>query len=464
MSNLISSLYSGASGLFTSQTAIQVTGNNIANVNTPGYSRQTANITSSTPLEQGNLQLGTGSTVSTVDRAGDSFITNQLNTQSATYSEYNASSTPLSDIEQAFSIGDSSLSSSISSFFDSWGALSSNPSGATERQQVLQTAGNLANNFQQINQQLTQTTDGINTTIESAIPSLNQQLQQIATLNSNILQTETASSSDANTLRDQRDLLVQKVSETTGATTYTDKQGMTCLQLPDGLPLVAGNVPSTFSTTQIAGLTQINLTCGQTSSSLSNNDFGGEFKGLLSVRDVTIPQFKDNTDQLAYTIATDVNTLHTTGIDQNGNAGTNLFNLTAPTDPTAPAWQGASASIKVGISAPKLIAAGKTSSTGDNSIALSMADLPDTASINGSTYNENYAQIASDAGLLVSSNEQKVTDSSQLMNNTQTNLNSISGVSTDQEMVNLIQYQAGYSAAAKYISTIKEMLTTLSQM
>ncbi len=460
MGSLISSLYTGASGIFTSQTAVQVTGNNIANVNTKGYSRQTANISSSTPLEQGGLVYGTGSTVDHIDRAGDSFITKQLIAQSATYGEYEASSTPLSDIEQSLSISDSSLSSDIDNFFDAWEQLGSNPAGTAERQQVIQEASNMADRFQQIDQQLTGVVNGINTTIESKITNLNEQMQQVASLNSNIFHTET-SGGDANTLKDQRDLLVQQVSETCGATSYADNNDMVCLQLSNGTPLVTGSNVSIFSTSKINGATQVTLTNGGSSTSLSANDFNGELKGLLSVRDVYVPELRNDMDQLAYTIATDVNSLHTTGIDKNGATGTDLFTLTAPADPTAPAWQGAAGSIAVGFSDPALIAAGKTYTTGDNGLTKSIAALRDTASISGSTYTEEYARIATRAGSLVSSNEQKLSDSSSLLDGINTKRDSVSGVSTDEEMVLLIQYQAGYKAAANFLTTIKDMLDTL---
>lgn len=202
MGNIITSLYTGASGIYTNQTGIQVTGNNIANVNTEGYSRQTASITSAGVLEQGNLIYGTGSNVDTIDRAESIFITKQLVAQSEVYGEYEAASTPLSDIEEVLGIGDSSLSSEIDSFFDAWEELSNNPDGATERQAVLQQAENLADAFNETSQLLSNVTDSINISLESAIPTLNENLEQIAELNYSIMQAE-VSGEDANTLEDQ---------------------------------------------------------------------------------------------------------------------------------------------------------------------------------------------------------------------------------------------------------------------
>jgi len=465
MANLITSLYTGASGIYASQTAVQITGNNITNASTEGYTRQAANVVSNTPLTQSGLTYGTGSSVDSIDRSSDTFITKQLLAQGATYGEYDGASTPLSDIEQVLDISDTSLSSDIDSFFDAWEELSTNPAGTTERQQVIQEAADLAEHFQQIDQQLGDVVESINTSIESIIPDLNDNLLQIANLNQSIMQAE-MSGGDANTLRDQRDLLVQEVSETCGATMYTDSNGMLCLQLENGLPLVTGNVASTLSTTTVSGLSEITLTTGNTSFDLDYEDFSGELKGLLEVRDVTIPEFQNDIDLLAYTIATDVNTMITAsgGLDLDGNVATDLFTLTAPTSATADAWEGAAASIVVAFDDPSLIAAGTTGSTADNSLCLDIAALRETTNINGATYTEEYARIAANAGLLVVSNEQRLTASSESMDELSTKRDSISGVSTDEEMVLLIQYQAGYEAASNYIGVVQEMLDTLLQM
>ncbi|MBM9616672.1 hypothetical protein JWJ90_20620 [Desulfobulbus rhabdoformis] len=169
---------------------------------------------------------------------------------------------------------------------------------------------------------------------------------------------------------------------------------------------------------------------------------------------------------LAYTIATDVNTMITAsgGLDLDGNVATDLFTLTAPTSATADAWEGAAASIVVAFDDPSLIAAGTTGSTADNSLCLDIAALRETTNINGATYTEEYARIAANAGLLVVSNEQRLTASSESMDELSTKRDSISGVSTDEEMVLLIQYQAGYEAASNYIGVVQEMLDTLLQM
>lgn len=460
MASLITSLYTGASAIYTAQTAVQVTGNNISNASTEGYSRQDASITSAASISQGGLTYGTGVSVDSIERIEDPFITEQLIAQSANYGEYNAKSSPLSDIEALLSIDESSLSSDIDAFFDAWSELAANPDGTTERQQVILEAGNIVYQANQISQQFSDITTSINEDLESIVPELNDQLEQIASLNEAIQKAE-LSGSDANTLRDERNLLTQQVSESVGATSYTNEDGMVCLQLENGLPLVVDDQASTLSTLQVGGNTELYLTSGSSTYSLSSDNFGGEVKGLMDVRDEVIPELENDIDYLVYELATAVNTAHQTGTDANGDAAGEIFTLTPPTDPAASAWEGAAYSITVAIADPSLIATGTTGLAGDNELALTIAELDETTSVNNASFTEEYGRISAKAGLYVSSNEQYLSDSYSLLLDTTTERDSVSGVSTDEEMLKLVQYQTGYEAASRYLSVIQEMLDTL---
>jgi Flagellar hook-associated protein len=153
------------------------------------------------------------------------------------------------------------------------------------------------------------------------------------------------------------------------------------------------------------------------------------------------------------------------GLDQNGNAAIALFSLVAPTNPLANAWDGGGGLHRRRFrrSDPDRRPA-SPGTTADNSLCLEIAALRDTTSINGATYAEEYARIAANAGLLVSSNEQLLSSSGDLLDALNSKRDAVSGVSTDEEMVLLIQYQAGYEAASNYISVVKEMLDTLLRM
>lgn len=463
MAGLISSLYTGASGIYANQTAVDVTGNNISNVNTEGYSREVVNLSSSTTIEQKGLILGTGITVGSVSRAGDTFIIKQLIAASGDYGTYEAASDPLSELEQILDIDDSALSTDIDEFFDSWEALSLNPAEATERQQVIAEAEDLAEKFNQLDQELSDVVESINASIESRIPEVNSMLEQVAELNQAIHLAE-ITGKNANTLEDSRDLLVQDISESCGASSYLDENGMICLQLNNGLPLVTGNVASSFSTERVDGLTTLTLDAGNSSYAIEADDIGGGFNGLLDIRDNVIPELQDDIDRLAYELATGVNALLTGGIDANGDPGTELFSLTAPTDPLADPWQGAAASIALNFDDTDLIAAGTTGGSADNSVCLDVVSLYNTETIDGSTYSEEYARIAAGVGQLVSSNEDKLLASIDNLDETMANRDEVSGVSTDEEMLQLVQYQTGYEAAASYLTVVKEMLDVMLEI
>lgn len=461
--SLISSLYTGASGIYANQTAVDVTGNNISNVNTEGYSREVVNLSSSTTIEQKGLLLGTGITVGSVTRAGDTFIISQLIAASGDYGTYEAASEPLAELEQILDIDESGLSTDIDEFFDSWEALSINPDESTERQQVIAEAQDLVDKFHQLDQELADVVESINASIESRIPEVNNMLEQVAELNHAIHLAE-STGKNANTLEDSRDLLVQEISESCGASSYVDENGMICLQLNNGLPLVTGNIASSFSAERVNGLTMLTLEAGSSSYSIEADDIGGGFNGLLDVRDNVIPELQDDIDRLAYEIATGVNTLLSGGIDTNGNPGADLFSLTPPTDPLADPWEGASPSITLSFDDPDLLAAGATGGSADNSVCLDIVELYNTETIDGSTYSEEYARIAAVVGQLVSSNEDKLLASEDNLEETLANRDEISGVSTDEEMLMLVQYQTGYEAAASFLSTVKEMLAVMLEL
>ena len=463
MTSLITSLLTGASGIYTNQTGVQVTGNNIANVNTAGYSRQSASITSAASVEQNGLLVGTGSNISNIERADNGFVTKRLIVAAGNYSQYEAASSPLGDIDQILSIDETSLASDIDNFFAAWDKLSNNPGETAERQQVLIEAEDLATHFHTISEQLSDVAESIDATIASTVPEFNDMLQQIAELNGKIQLAE-SSGADANTLQDQRDLLVQQVGEICGATMYEDDDGMACLQLGNGLPLVIGQVVSTVSASEVSGTLQLSLNVAGNSFSLNADALGGSLRGLLDVRDTSLPELQESIDQLAYELATAVNTLHLTGLDQNGDAATALFSLSTPASPTAPAWEGAAASIAVLINDPTLLATGTSGLSGDNSLSLTIADLVGTAVIDGATFSEAYGAIAGKAGLMVSSNEDRLLAGLDNLNDIEEDRDTLAGVSTDEEMLLLIQYQSGYEAAANYLSVVKEMLDTLLAM
>ncbi|MBN2428524.1 MAG: flagellar hook-associated protein FlgK [Deltaproteobacteria bacterium] len=461
MSGLTSALNIGCGALFLSQKGIEVTGNNISNASTEGYSLQTLTVTSLPTLEIGGNFVGTGAVATGIERETDSFVTAQIIEKNADCGEYNAKMSPLSQIETAFSSSDDSLASEIDAFFESWQELSTNPAGTSERQQVIQMAENIADSFQSINDELTTIQEGINTTLTADIPALNQTLQEIADLNVQITATE-ATGVTANGLRDQRDLLLQEVSETIGITCFESNNGMVSVQLPNGQPLVSADAASTISTERVDGVVVLSLNTGNSTVALDVDDVGGEIKGLLSVRDEYIPEVRDKLDQLAYEFATAVNDVHASGVDLNGDTGGDLFTFTTSTASSAEAWTGTAASLAAAFSDTSLIAAGTTGETGDNANTLAMVELQESAVIDGTTtFAEFYSAVVTEIGVTVRENESKLSAAEDSLAHLNSSRESISGVSLEEETLKLLEYQTLFEAASKYISVVEEMMDTL---
>lgn len=457
MSGLISSLYTGQSGLAVNQIGIEVSGNNVSNANTEGYSRQTVETVSMPTLELNGNFVGRGATVSSISRAESTLVTSQLVSKSADYGEEAAQAESLTALENIVGIGDGSLSSAIDDFFDAWQALSSNPGEDLERQEVLQSGEQLAAAFQQMDQDLAELQDNIDQQIISEVEILNSQLEQIADLNGRIVAME-AGGSSANGLRDELDLLLQEVAETVGIQYYEQDTGAVSVQLASGVSLVLGSEASTVTAERSDGTVELSVANGNATTEIDSDQLGGEFKGLLTVRDETIAEVRSDLDQLAWQLAESVNAVHSAGTDLSGAAGGDFFTVASA------GLEGAASSIALALSGGDQVAAGISSDTdalsGDNSNCLSMIALQDETTM-GSSFQAYYEQIAADIGTEVNRNSSAAEYTEEALIQLQNMRDAVAGVSVDEEMVLLTQYQSGYEAAAKFLSVVQDMLDTL---
>ena len=456
MGGLNAALNSGRTSLQTNQKAIEITGLNIANVNTEGYSRQTPYLTPYPALNFGDFFIGTGVTVGSVIRSHDVFLDGQIKDKSADVGLESSMANPLAELERVLGIGDGSLSDEFDQFFDAWRELSTNPGGEVERQMVLQRGELIGNAFASVYNETQLSVKNINNTIVSKIDGVNLRLDEIAQLNNRISALEVAGQ-EANSDRDRRDQLLKDLAESIGATSFETSNGTVSVQLGNGMPLVEGD-----KATHIVGVysgTDVNLELdfGTTSLALDRTAMGGEFRGLYEVRDVIIPDLVGRLDQLAYTFATEVNAMHQSGTDLNGNPGQDFF-----VQPTAVA--DASASLQMNISLTSEIAAGTTGASGDNTNALAMLDLEQQtqADFGGNdTFVSYYGKIVSTLGVEAARNRQAQQGYEDSLIQLQNLRDGVDGVSLEDEMINLMQYQKGFEASAKFLSTVDEMMGTL---
>lgn len=473
MAGLFNALNAARTSLEVNQKSIEVVGNNISNVNTEGYSRQYTELSPYPSLNFGGFFVGQGVKVTDVSRDHDVFIQNQLVDKSSDYGYQSAQSRPLSELEGIVTISEDNLASDINQFFDSWQELSASPSDLVLRDIVIQRGELLSTNFNNIMNDLNTVQSNINDTLISKVGDVNSKIAEIADLNERINNIEINGQS-ANTARDRREALAQDLAKSIGAQSYYTSNGMLSVQLPGGLPLVQGNAAMNFSTTTTGSSVTIELNAGGTTRTLSEKTLGGEFQGLMYLRDTFIPNLENDMDRLAYEISTQINTQHSAGAGLDSVTGRNFFvdppNLAAapPTDP----WFDAARGIAVSVTKAEEIAAAEAPAApgpptsliapGDNRNALIIANLDESYLIGGiDNFNSYYGKMTARVGIETNQNALSLKGAEDSVVQLENLRDGLVGVSLEEEMINLIQYQRGFESSAKFLTTVDEMMDTM---
>ncbi len=458
MPNITGLLNIGNNALITQQKAIDITGNNIANVNTEGYSRQRLNMEQSSPVRDFNGTMSTGVTADRkIQRFYDQFTTAQLNTENESLGRWESQKTALEKVEVLFDdISGYGLSSAMSGFWDAWQDLSNNPSGHVERTTMLSAAQYLTTTFQQLSNNMTEAQEDINTNVTNIVDDINRTATQIAELNRKVAQVE-VSGHNANDYRDQRDQLVYKLSEMIDLDSFEDGDGNITIMVGDGKPLVE----STFTwnlTTQTTGGAE-NVYWEDSSGGLTDitNDIdSGELKGWIYSRDVVIEGYQTRLNELAAGFISEVNGVHASGYGLDGTNGRNFFSGTDASDIAV------DSAIEGNVD---FIAAASTAAglPGDNSTAIAIADLQNTLTMStgSATFSDFYTALVGDVGGDVRSADLNYDHQTTMITHLQNYREEVSGVSLDEEMVNLVKFQHAYNAAAKLITTTDEMMDTI---
>jgi flagellar hook-associated protein 1 len=322
------------SGLIAFQRALAVTGNNIANANTVGYSRQTVNLADRLPDATAGVFIGNGVDVNSVSRAYDQFTVDQLRSGTGVLGQQTAFLNVANQVDNLLSGSSNGISAGITSFFNAWQTLSSDPTSASNRQQILSQAQGLAASISQAASQLDTLQGNINAQLTSTVGSINSLATSIAKLNDRI-STATAESGGQppNDLLDQRDQLVTQLSSLVSVRTNTERDGALDVFVGNGQALVVRNQATALATTRNAyDATQLDIVYGAApgqqviTAALS----GGQLGGLLQATTQMIEPALSGLGQLATGIAAQVNAQQQVGLDQNGQLGQKLFNVALP--------------------------------------------------------------------------------------------------------------------------------------
>ncbi len=478
MGGLLTSLNAGKTSLSVNQKSIEIIGNNISNVNTEGYSRQSADLTPYPSMNFGGFFVGQGVIVSNVSRDHDVFVTNMLQEKSVEFGLQNGQTRALAELERIFNISEENISTEVNRFFDSWQELSANPSGLVERDIVIQRGELLAEKFNLTVDDLNKVKENINDSLVSKIGGVNSKITEIAELNQRIFTIEVKGQT-ANSARDRRDMLAKDLSTSLGAQTYFDSKGMMAVQLPGGLPLVQGNMSMQIEGVQNGTELDLILHTGGVTRPIELRNLGGEFEGLVEIRDQFIPSVHNDLDRLAYEITTAVNAAHggdagppvvLGGAGLDSSTGLDFFIPNAAPPAGEADWFNAARNMAVAISDSNQVAAaqyvdvalGESVAPGDNRNALLISNIGEDFLIDGiDNFGAYYGKLTAKIGLESNQNRLALGGAEDAMIQLQNLRDGLSGVSLDEEMINLIQYQRGFESSAKFLATVDEMMGSL---
>ena len=448
MSGLYGSLSIALSALLTSQQALETTSNNVANVNTPGFSRQRPVLVPGDPVTLGSLSIGTGVVLEKIQSLRDSILEIQLHQETQRQSKLNTSLAALQQMQTMFSSADSGIGAAISNFFNSLQQLSPDPSNLSLRQGVLTAAGTMATGFNTTARNLETQRGNLDLNVVQTVNQINTLTTQIAKVDQQIAVLENANQ-DASTLVDQQTNLIRQLSGLVDVSVIQTDHGI-ALTTSNGTALVSGG--NSFAlTTQVGGdgMQHVLAQGIDITSSLT----GGSLAGLIQMRDQEIPGILSSLDQLAAGLATALNTANAQGDDLYGNLGGNLF------VPPPVGGVGAAAALTVSITDPALIAASSDGTPGSNGNLAVLSAVHDQLMANGQTPTGSYASIVFQVGSDTANASADVDSSNLILQQLQDQRGSISGVSLDEEAANLIQYQTAYQAAARVVSTVNALLS-----
>ncbi|WP_323888242.1 lateral flagellar hook-associated protein LfgK [Aeromonas caviae] len=432
----------GFSGLNASQIALNISAQNIANVNTIGYSRQEAMMGSLSGF--GRMDNGMGVEVTGVRRITDDYLVSQhWRSRSATGSSY-AFHQYINTTEQLLGSESMNITKGLDSFFASLSAALDSPETPAQRSQIVSSAGALANRFGQLNESLLTQEKQIDDQLGSTITQVNSYLKQVAELNTQIGE-QASKGVNTSALEDSREQIVRELSTFMEVRVNRQSDGSFSLSLPQGQPLVLAGSSSTLS---LAGDT-LSLSFGPQSFEVPRLQ-GGTLAGVLEYRTTVLRPLRDELNQIAKKLADDFNAKQAGGVDLNGDPGKPLFSY----DPLNP-----SGTLKVadGFTGDHLTFAKAGGGNGDNRNLQELLTIKDDQY---DAYSALLGKMAVQSGQAKATMEADANMEKQLA----TKLSSVSGVNLDEEGVKVMAYTKAYQANAKVISTSDQLFNSILNM
>jgi flagellar hook-associated protein 1 len=466
MASSFGGINTALTSLYAQRRGLDVTGQNIANANTEGYSRQRvvmqSQVGSITPALYAKTDgLGTGVAVSDVQRLRDEYLENRGRTEHGNSSYLSTQSAGYSAIEDVFAEpSDTALQAQLHDMWDAWSDVANNPQLPAARSALLQQSGTVTDGLNSAHDSLANQWGQTRTQLSAYADQVNTAATTIAQLNDSIVRAK-ATGVSVNELEDRRDLQVQQLAELTGATASVRANG--------AMDVYVGNstLVSEFTTRQmrVVGATRFEdqtadkatLQWVDTGSPVSG---GGTMGAMGDMLTTTIPTISDALDDVAKRLADTVNAAHSTGFSPNGTTGLNLF-VSRTSEPISAGtiMVGIDLADNVAVSSvdPTIVVPPATKGTLNNVVADTLAgkstatDGPDL----------RYQSMIGELGVVAQASSRRSDIQATVTEQVDAAREAQSGVNLDEEMTNLLTYQRGYEAASRVLTTIDSMLDQL---
>jgi|CXWL01.1.fsa_nt_gi flagellar hook-associated protein 1 FlgK len=456
MSDLFSSLTAASRALEAQRLGLETVGQNIANINSPGYSRRVIEMA---PVQAyTKFSAGSGVDVVAIRAQRDVLIERRLLRETSGEQKDAALSDTLGVVEIGLGTAGASIDSDLSALFDAFATLAESPTSAVARNEVQVQAERLATSFRNASGRLEAARRDADTQIGGVVDEINSLVNRIGALNGAIA---TSRAESALTPQDEQALLVRQLAGLVDLTALPRSDGGVDISVGNGRPLVVGVSVYEIdaATTSPAGYR--GLSTG--GFSITSEVTGGKLGGLLEARDVTIPGYVSQLDDLAYEVAQQINTLHATGFDQSGTAGGAFFTFATPLTGHAGAAAALTLDSAIASDGGKIAAAG-IPEAGDNQIARALAALRDARVLAGGTLSDGWGQLVYRVGRDVRTAQAEQTSRGEIVNQIEGLRDAVSGISLDEEAAQMLRFQRAYEANARFFRAVDQTLELLMQL
>ncbi len=454
MSGLNSILESAKRSLNANQYGIGVTSHNIANAGVAGYSRQRAVFTASAAEKMPFGYLGSGVDIKNIQRLRDKYLDQQTYTINSNLGQASQRQQVLSMTESLLQEpSDSGLNAMMTQFFGSFQDLATHPEESSSRNAVLQRASLMTDSFHRLSEGLAATKINISNDVESKIEKNNTLIKSTAEKDASIV-TANLQGQEAGDLKDQRDRNLSDLSALINIRSSENENGSMSVAIGGTMVISNGNYQQ-LKTGSVAG----SMVVTTLSSTTAVNVTSGEVGGLLKLYNTTINGYQKNLDDLAQTLITQVNKLHSAGYNLADPAATGIDFFTGTDASTI----SVSAAVQQDINN---IAASANGAPGNNEIAIALSQLQNAKTMNGdnNTVFQFYNGIVSGLGSEIQGLDTETKSQQLVLEQVSAQQSSVSGVSIDEEMTNLIKFQHGFEASARVINAVNTLFDTLFRM